>query len=155
MCIWEEQIVENNANRTKESRYTNADYSIIFCVKFTGEFWSGARRSYPFSFSVLSKNHLAIKIFSFTPLPTDIHFQYNGFLLGILLLSISCMYQVSFLMNKTDVYSRIQLQNQYLMSAIWFSTLLNFKHIFLYIAPAYVVYLFYAFCIRQSKTFDL
>ena len=37
------------------------------------------------------------------------------------------------------------------MSAIWFSTLLNLKHIFLYIAPAYVVYLFYAFCIRQSE----
>ncbi|CAF1199854.1 unnamed protein product [Rotaria sordida] len=63
-----------------------------------------------------------------------IHFQYNGFLLAILLLSISCMYQ-----------------NQYLMGAIWFSTLLNLKHIFLYIAPAYVVYLFYAFCIRQSS----
>ncbi|CAF2386384.1 unnamed protein product [Rotaria sp. Silwood2] len=63
-----------------------------------------------------------------------IHFQYNGFLLGILLISISCMYQ-----------------NQYLMGAIWFSTLLNLKHIFLYIAPAYVVYLFYAFCIRQSS----
>ncbi|CAF1436287.1 unnamed protein product [Adineta steineri] len=62
-----------------------------------------------------------------------IHFQYNGFLLGILLISISCMYQ-----------------NQYLMSAIWFSTLLNLKHIFLYIAPAYIVYLFYSFCIKQS-----
>ena len=37
------------------------------------------------------------------------------------------------------------------MSAIWFSTLLNLKHIFLYIAPAYVVYLFYAFCIKQSE----
>ncbi|CAF1324731.1 unnamed protein product [Adineta steineri] len=65
---------------------------------------------------------------------SDIHFQYNGFLLGILLISISCMYQ-----------------NQYLMSAIWFSTLLNLKHIFLYIAPAYIVYLFYSFCIKQSS----
>ncbi|CAF0770941.1 unnamed protein product [Adineta ricciae] len=62
------------------------------------------------------------------------HFQYNGFLLGILLTSISCMYR-----------------NEYLMSAIWFSTLLNFKHIFLYIAPAYVVYLFYGFCVKQSS----
>ena len=31
---------------------------------------------------------------SFTRLYLDIHFQYNGFLLGILLISISCMYQV-------------------------------------------------------------
>ncbi|CAF4068101.1 unnamed protein product [Rotaria sp. Silwood2] len=45
----------------------------------------------------------------------------------------------------------LSLLNQYLMGAIWFSTLLNLKHIFLYIAPAYVVYLFYAFCIRQSS----
>ena len=37
------------------------------------------------------------------------------------------------------------------MGAIWFSTLLNFKHIFLYIAPAYVVYLFYGFCVKQSE----
>lgn len=32
---------------------------------------------------------------SLTHFRTDIHFQYNGFLLGIFLLSISCMYQVS------------------------------------------------------------
>ena len=37
------------------------------------------------------------------------------------------------------------------MGAIYFSILLNFKHIFLYIAPAYVIYLFIDFCVKQSE----
>lgn len=52
-----------------------------------------------------------------------IHFQYNGFLFGILLLSISKC-----------------LDGKYYQSAAIFATLLNFKHIFLYMAPAFGVY---------------
>ncbi|KAJ9575770.1 hypothetical protein L9F63_007416, partial [Diploptera punctata] len=58
-----------------------------------------------------------------------IHFQYNGFLLGILLLSIARV-----------------LQGHYLMAAFWFAVLLNLKHIFMYVAPAYFVYLLRSYC---------
>lgn len=40
-------------------------------------------------------------------------------------------------------------KDQYLMGAIVFSTLLNFKHIFLYIAPAYIIYLFIGFGVKR------
>ncbi|XP_037071401.1 probable dolichyl pyrophosphate Glc1Man9GlcNAc2 alpha-1,3-glucosyltransferase [Pollicipes pollicipes] len=53
-----------------------------------------------------------------------IHFQYNGLLLGLLLMSYACM-----------------TQGRYLKSALLFTVLLNMKHIFLYLAPAYFVFL--------------
>ncbi|TFY72762.1 hypothetical protein EVG20_g264 [Dentipellis fragilis] len=58
-----------------------------------------------------------------------IHFQYNGFLFGILLFSI--------LMARNG--------NQ-LGSGILFAVLLNFKHIYMYIAPAYFIYLLRGYC---------
>lgn len=58
-----------------------------------------------------------------------VHFQYNGFLFGILLLSISKI-----------------LEKKYLSSAIYFAALLNLKHIFLYVAPAYFVYMLRNYC---------
>ncbi|ODV85590.1 glycosyltransferase family 57 protein [[Candida] arabinofermentans NRRL YB-2248] len=60
-----------------------------------------------------------------------IHFQYNGFLFGILILSI------------TNAKTK-----NYLWCGFWFAVLLCFKHIFLYIAPAYFVFLFSAYCLN-------
>jgi len=64
-----------------------------------------------------------------------IHFQYNGFLYGILLLSI----------QKMTVGNMPQ-------GAFLFAVLLNFKHLFLYIAPSYFVYLLREYCFPTSST---
>ncbi|RUS75621.1 hypothetical protein EGW08_016614, partial [Elysia chlorotica] len=64
---------------------------------------------------------------------SDIHFQYNGILFGIMLLSIV----------------RI-LQDRPLEGAFWFSVLLNMKHIYMYIAPPYFVYLLRTYCFKIS-----
>lgn len=65
-----------------------------------------------------------------------IHFQYNGFLFGILLLSMSAL-----------------LRQRYLWSAFGFAVLLNFKHIFLYMAPAFAVYLLKFYCMEKEANF--
>ncbi|KAG1140253.1 hypothetical protein G6F37_009459 [Rhizopus arrhizus] len=62
-----------------------------------------------------------------------IHFQYNGILYGILLMSI--------------IEAK---RNNLLLSGILFAILLNFKHIYLYMAPAYFVYLLKAYCFKDS-----
>ncbi|KAN0127476.1 Glycosyl transferase [Lactarius tabidus] len=62
-----------------------------------------------------------------------IHFQYNSFLFGILLLSI--------------LQAR---QGNLLASGFFFAVLLNFKHIYMYLAPAYFVYLLRAFCMSPQ-----
>ena len=64
-----------------------------------------------------------------------IHFQYNGFLFGIFLSSIGCM-----------------LADYHLTSALLFAVLLNFKHIFLYCAPAYFIYLLSSCQSSQNKS---
>ncbi|KAG7449254.1 glycosyltransferase family 57 protein [Guyanagaster necrorhizus] len=61
------------------------------------------------------------------------HFQYNGFMFGILLWSI--------LMARNG---------NRLASGILFAVLLNFKHIYMYLAPAYFFYLLRSFCFSSS-----
>ncbi|XP_011694990.1 PREDICTED: probable dolichyl pyrophosphate Glc1Man9GlcNAc2 alpha-1,3-glucosyltransferase isoform X1 [Wasmannia auropunctata] len=67
-----------------------------------------------------------------------IHFQYNGFLLGILLLSMANV-------SKTDK------QMSVLQGATWFAVLLNLKHLYLYVAPAYTVWLLKSYCLNSGK----
>ncbi|XP_062514437.1 probable dolichyl pyrophosphate Glc1Man9GlcNAc2 alpha-1,3-glucosyltransferase isoform X2 [Corticium candelabrum] len=66
-----------------------------------------------------------------------VHFQYNGMLFGILLLSIAKL-----------------KEGNVLCGAFWFAVLLNFKHIYLYIAPAYFVYLLRSYCFQKSDSFN-
>lgn len=63
-----------------------------------------------------------------------IHFQYNGFLFAFLVLSL--------------VEARL---GNYRRCAFWFAVLLCLKHIFLYMAPAYFMYLLSAFCLKRRK----
>ncbi|KAL9655141.1 hypothetical protein ABK040_008917 [Willaertia magna] len=64
----------------------------------------------------------------------NIHFQYNGILFGILLFSFLFI-----------------SKNNLLISGIMFAILLNFKHLFLYIAPAYFIFLLKDYCLREGN----
>ncbi|KAL5112210.1 putative dolichyl pyrophosphate Glc1Man9GlcNAc2 alpha-13-glucosyltransferase [Taenia crassiceps] len=73
--------------------------------------------------------------FNFGLLVVDhIHFQYNGFLFGIQFLSILKAFEGSFL-----------------WSGFWFSVLLNFKHIFLYLSPVYFAFMLFHYCLKREK----
>lgn len=61
-----------------------------------------------------------------------IHFQYNGFLSGIFLLSVLKM-----------------MEGKFVQSSFLFSVLLNFKHIYLYVSPAYFVYILRYHCLDR------
>ncbi|KAF5732837.1 dolichyl pyrophosphate Glc1Man9GlcNAc2 alpha-1 3-glucosyltransferase [Tripterygium wilfordii] len=79
-----------------------------------------------------TKRHLIWVLVIWSPglmIVDHIHFQYNGFLLGILLLS------VSYLKEGKD-----------LMGGFLFAVLLCFKHLFAVAAPVYFVYLLRHYC---------
>ncbi|XP_062289282.1 probable dolichyl pyrophosphate Glc1Man9GlcNAc2 alpha-1,3-glucosyltransferase [Scomber scombrus] len=77
----------------------------------------------------------ALLLWNFGLLIVDhIHFQYNGFLFGFLLLSVAK-----------------HMQSRHLQGALLFAVLLNLKHIYLYVAPAYGVYLLRSYCFTQDN----
>ncbi|GAB5355099.1 hypothetical protein AAMO2058_000176800 [Amorphochlora amoebiformis] len=61
-----------------------------------------------------------------------IHFQYNGFLMGVFIISIHCI-----------------RQDMCILGGILFAILLNLKHIFLYVAPLYFIYLLRRYCMHH------
>lgn len=68
-----------------------------------------------------------------------IHFQYNGFLYGILIASL--------------VLARTR--SGLLGSGLAFAALLCMKHIYAYLAPAYVVFLLRAYCLSPKSMFRI
>lgn len=64
-----------------------------------------------------------------------VHFQYNGFLYGILILSLVLARQ----------------ESTRLLGGFLFVALLCLKHIYLYLVPAYFVYLLRAYCLGQKS----
>ncbi|XP_063162013.1 probable dolichyl pyrophosphate Glc1Man9GlcNAc2 alpha-1,3-glucosyltransferase isoform X1 [Candoia aspera] len=77
----------------------------------------------------------ALLLWNFGLLIVDhIHFQYNGFLFGLLLLSIARLFQ-----------------KRHLEGAFLFAVLLHFKHIYLYVAPSYGMYLLRSYCFTASN----
>lgn len=89
------------------------------------------RAAHAISLSILSSPGLLII--------DHIHFQYNGLLYGILLLSL--------------VLAR--KQSTLLWSGILFAILLCMKHIYLYLAPAYFVYLLRAYCLSKKSIWNI
>lgn len=68
-----------------------------------------------------------------------IHFQYNGFMYGIMILSL--------------VLARSK--QTLLASGFVFAALLCFKHIYLYLAPAYFVFLLRSYCLSAKSIFQI
>jgi len=69
-------------------------------------------------------------------LAADVHFQYNGFLYGVLIFSITAI-----------------LEDQILVGSLLFAVLLNLKHIYLYIGPVYFIYLLRSYCFSNGSPF--
>ena len=68
-----------------------------------------------------------------------IHFQYNGFLYGILVYSLVLAKKKSGLLS----------------SGLVFAALLCLKHIYAYLAPAYVVFLLRSYCLSPKSVFRI
>lgn len=68
-----------------------------------------------------------------------IHFQYNGLMYGLLILSL--------------VLAR--KKSTILWSGFLFAALLCMKHIYLYLAPAYFVFLLRAYCLGPKSIFNI
>lgn len=66
-----------------------------------------------------------------------LHFQYNAMMYGILIFSVA--------LARTD--------GGLLASGVLFAILLCFKHIYLYLAPAYFVYLLRSYCLARDNVF--
>lgn len=75
-----------------------------------------------------------------------IHFQYNGMLLGVLLGSLGLLMQGNNVCPKRWDYDLYHLGG-----AALFAILLNFKHLYLTLAPLYFSYLLERYCITGGK----
>ena len=115
------------------------DFLLIYAIYDFCKWWSIDRNLLALSISERYKGNIKIfvlmtlVILNFGLIIVDhIHFQYNGMLFGIFLLSIS----------KTA-------QEKFCQAAFFFILLLNFKHLFVYVAPAYLVYLLRIYCLGK------
>jgi alpha-1,3-glucosyltransferase len=74
-----------------------------------------------------------------------IHFQYNGFMLGVLLCSIGALRQAR---------SSKSLSSEFIWTLVGgslFAALLVLKHLFLSLAPIYFVHLLFGFCSPRAE----
>ena len=76
-----------------------------------------------------------------------IHFQYNGLLIGLLLASLGYLMQAN--KNLKDQQS---FHTSHWKAAVLFALLLTMKHLFLTLAPFYLVYLFRRYCLQKAPT---
>ncbi|XP_011873800.1 PREDICTED: probable dolichyl pyrophosphate Glc1Man9GlcNAc2 alpha-1,3-glucosyltransferase [Vollenhovia emeryi] len=110
-----------------------ADLVLAYGVRETGRTFCETLNSHV-AFIFLSLCNIGLLIVD------HIHFQYNGFLLGILLISMANV-------------SKTGEQVSVLQGAAWFAILLNLKHLYLYVAPAYAAWLLKSYCLGSGKFF--
>ncbi|EDV29024.1 uncharacterized protein TRIADDRAFT_18456 [Trichoplax adhaerens] len=118
------------------------DILLIYAVYDYCKWWSNNRRLSSSSTSHGENNTMiaafvlmVLVIFNFGLIIIDhVHFQYNGMLFGIFLLSITKI-----------------AQEKFCQAALFFILLLNFKHLFAYVAPAYFVYLLRRYCFGKLQ----
>jgi Ca2+/Na+ antiporter len=79
----------------------------------------------------------------------SIHFQYNGFLLGILLLSLSCLVRGN---HHHASNSRIWFHVWHILAAMLFAFLLTLKHLYMTLSLWYFAYLFRRYCFGHQRT---
>ncbi|XP_076397185.1 ALG6/ALG8 family glucosyltransferase xit isoform X1 [Megachile rotundata] len=107
------------------------DLIFAYGVKELGKVFCNSFDSYVI-FVILSLCNIGLLVVD------HIHFQYNGFLLGIFLLAIA---------NVVKINRQICV----LQGALWFALLLNLKHIYLYVAPIFIIWLLKSYCINSNK----
>ncbi|EFO23358.2 hypothetical protein LOAG_05127 [Loa loa] len=110
-------------------------FYVLSCVFLTKSF-SG----FYITYRGVEKNSFAADIFLIANVSLvmidNIHFQYNGFLTSLFLLSLGWVMRKSFLYG-----------------ALTYCMLLNMKHIYLYYAPAYAVYYVMNYLFSSGKAF--
>ncbi|XP_078044130.1 ALG6/ALG8 family glucosyltransferase xit isoform X2 [Augochlora pura] len=106
------------------------DVIFAYGVREIGKVFCSSSDSYTI-FIILSLCNMGLLVVD------HIHFQYNGFLLGILLLAIA---------NVSKIDNQISL----LQGTLWFALLLNLKHIYLYVAPAFAIWLLKSHCVNSN-----
>ena len=75
-----------------------------------------------------------------------VHFQYNGMLLGLLLISIGFMAKASTSASVTSFKEKNDV-----IAAIFYAALLTFKHLYLTLGPLYFIYLLRHCCFELKK----
>jgi len=110
-------------------------YAIVRFVR--AKSGSGMQGSWGPSFSEPRRQLLLVLLCFANPgllLLDHVHFQYNGFLFGVFLLSLAAL-----------------VERRPLWAAFWFAVTLHFKHIFLYVAPVFFIYLLCGYVIRRDR----
>ena len=79
-----------------------------------------------------------------------LHFQYNGLLSGLLLLSISSLASHSVLLAGL-LFSGLLMFKVRMMLELIRTQYVTLQHIYLYIAPAFIVYMFRNYCFKTGE----
>ena len=79
------------------------------------------------------------------------YFQYNGLLSGLLLLSISSLASHSVLLAGLLFSGLLMFKVRMVTELIRKTHIVTLQHIYLYIAPAFIVYMFRNYCFKTGE----
>jgi alpha-1,3-glucosyltransferase len=108
-----------------------------------GAWYAATATHYPLSTMVLLVGHPAFLWLD------HVHFQYNGMLCGVWLLSLGLLLRGNF-----QNPSKTQFHGYHLGAAVSFACLLTLKHLYLVLVPWYSVYLFRRYCFVRKGSQD-